>query len=101
MGGLPWLRTRLGVTLSNRVRASIYATIMSNGWTTNIQPGNASAPTEPVAALLAGKSDRSPKRETIRGGHSFCQAALRLFHGPPPRCLQDVLHYINHPDPNT
>lgn len=96
MGGLPWLRTRLGVTLSNRVRASIYATIMSNGWTTNIQPGNASAPTEPVAALLAGKSDRSPKRETIRGGHSFCQAALRLFHGAPAQDLEDVLDEIKH-----
>src|SRR6185369_5674864 len=34
---------------------------------TSIEPGNASAPTEPVTALLLGKSDRSPKRETIRG----------------------------------
>ena len=41
---------------------------MSNGWMTNIQPGNASAPTEPVTALLMGNSDRSPKRETIWDG---------------------------------
>jgi hypothetical protein len=34
---------------------------------TSIKPGNASAPTEPVTALHLGKSDRSPKRETIKG----------------------------------
>ena len=78
------------------LRASLYATIMSNGWTTNIQPGNASAPTEPVAALHIGKSDRSPKRETIRGRHSFCQAGLRLFHAVSARCLEEVLDEIKH-----
>src|SRR5204863_8205840 len=31
-----------------------------------IEPGNASAPTEPVTALHLRNSDRSPKRETIR-----------------------------------
>ena len=78
------------------LRASVYATIMSNGWMTNIQPGNASAPTEPVAALRTGKSDRSPKPETIRGRHSFCQAGLRLFHAVSARCLEEVLSEIKH-----
>jgi hypothetical protein len=98
--GSPWLRTRLGVTLSSCVRASIYATIMSNGWMTNIQPGNASAPTEPVAALHTGNSDRSPKRETIRGWHSFCQARLRCF-VRLQRCLEKVFDEIKHTDCNT
>src|SRR5260221_14457541 len=90
------MRTRLDATLSNRVRASLYATIMSNGWITNIQPGNASAPTEPVAALHTGKSDRSPKRETIRARHSLCQARLRLFRARSARCLEDVPDEIEH-----
>jgi hypothetical protein len=38
--------------------------------------GNASAPTEPVAALHVGNSDRGPKRETIRGGGYLCQARV-------------------------
>ena len=65
---------------------------------TNIQPGNASAPTEPVAALLTGNSDRSPKRETIRGWHSFCQAGLRLFRAASAQCLEEVLDQIKHTD---
>ena len=80
------------------LRASVYATIMSDGWMTNIQPGNASAPTEPVAALHTGKSDRSPKPETIRGPHSFCQARLRLFHATSAPCLEEVLDEIKHAD---
>src|SRR5258708_8686066 len=78
------------------LRASVYATIMSKGWMTNIQPGNASAPTEPVAALHTGKSDRSPKRETIRARHSLCQAGLRLFRAASARCLEEVLDQIKH-----
>ena len=74
MSGSPWLRTRQGVTLSNRVRASFYATIMSNGWMTDIQPGNASAPTEPVAALHSVEIRPESETGNYTGGGYSCQA---------------------------
>ena len=76
------------------LRASIYATIMSDGWMIDIQPGNASAPTEPVAALHTGKSDRSPKRETIRAGVNPVKRGCVVSDGPARR-LEHVLDQIH------
>ena len=46
----------------------------------NAQPRNASAPTEPVSALHSENSDRSPKRETIKGPVSDVKERRAEFH---------------------
>jgi hypothetical protein len=101
MGGSPWLRTRLGVTLSNRVRASFYATIMSNGWMTNIQPGNASAPTEPVAALHSVEIRPESETGNYTGLVLLLSSEVALFPAAYVRCLEEVLDEIKCADYDT
>ncbi len=58
--------------------AGLYATIFVNGCRSQLQPSNASTPTEPLRALHCLLQTVSPKRETIKIGHNHVKRGRGL-----------------------